>query len=143
MTKRWSALIMSMGLLAVAGVAVAAEGPTESVPPGPPAEVLERVAEATSEARAAVQDLEADLEDDDDMAGRGTEAFAARHRELAAKHAGKPGNAARVHEALANGESPAGLGQEHAAAVHELNAARKALRAAGEHPGRGVGRAGK
>jgi hypothetical protein len=87
--------------------------------PEPPNEVVAAAWAAADEARAAAQALATAAEDDDagDPQGFGTEAFQRRHADLAARHKDRPGNAWRVHQALASGESPAGLGQQQAAAA--------------------------
>jgi hypothetical protein len=134
-------------MAAVAGVLLAGTAVTavaaQDDRPEPPNDVVAAAWAAADDARAAAQALGAAAEDDDagDPQGFGTQAFRDRHADLANRHEGRPGNAWRVHQALANGDSPAGLGQEQAAAARGLAQARQALGGDGdEHPGRGLGR---
>lgn len=143
--RRLVAVGTAAAVVAVGAVAaVAAEG-------GPPADVVAAAQSAATNARDAARALvvqaqaqqengETEEASEGDTEGKGTAAFQERHAALAEKHAEKPGNAARVHLALANGESPSGLGQEQAAANKAMKEARKALKAEGEKPGRGLGR---
>lgn len=111
----------------------------------PPQVALDASDGAAEAAAANARDLTAQIDEAGAPQGRGSEAFARRHRDLAAKHAEHPGNAAAVHEALADGESPSTVngssergnsanapGQARRAEVHALNEARKALRDADE-----------
>lgn len=136
--RRILAATVTSALLVGGGVAAATEGDT--APNGPPEHVLTLARGAAAEARAAAQELGQDPSGVSQ--GFGSEAFAERHASLASRHAEHPGNAARVHAALAAGQSPAGLGQAQADAVHALNEARKALGGStdDDRPGRGLGR---
>jgi peptidoglycan hydrolase-like protein with peptidoglycan-binding domain len=131
------AMVAGLGLAATTVTAVAAQDNR----PDPPNEVVAAAWAAADEARTAAQTLATAAEDDDtgDPQGWGTEAFKQRHRELAERHRDRPGNAWRVHDAMSRGESPAGLGQEQAAAARGLAQARQALDGE-ERPGRGLGR---
>jgi hypothetical protein len=133
-----AAATIGVALVIGGGAALAAEGGQDGAPTGPPEHVLEVARGAAAQARAAAQEVEDEATGAPQ--GRGSEAFAARHAALADKHANHPGNAERVHEALAAGDIPAGIGQEQAAAAHAMAQANQALKAAGEKPGRGLGR---
>lgn len=137
--RRVMAMAAGVALAAATVSAVAAQDNR----PEPPNDVVAAAWAAADEARTAAQAVGAAAEDDDagDPQGFGTDAFRQRHAELAERHKDRPGNAWRVHQALANGDSPAGLGQEQAAAARGLAQARQALGGDGDqHPGRGLGR---
>ena len=110
----------------------------------PPQEAIDASNGAAAAAATAARDLNAQIDETGEPQGRGSAAFATRHADLAEKHAEKhaehPGNAAAVHEALANGKSPSSVagakdkgnsanaaGQARRAEAHALNKARKAL----------------
>lgn len=130
-------LAVAGALVAVAGVAAAA----------PPEHALELSRGAAEQAAAIVQDLNEQIEDTGGAPqGVDSDAFETRHEALAEKHSQHPGNAAAVHEALAESGSPsvagddAPPGQARSAQARALNAARAAI-SGDNHPGRGLGRA--
>lgn len=137
--RRVMAVAAGLALAATTVTAVAAQDNR----PDPPNEVVAAAWAAADEARTAAKALATAADDDVDDAGepqgRGTDAFKERHAALALRHEGRPGNAWRVHDALSRGESPAGLGQQQAAAARGLKHARQALDG-DERPGRGLGR---
>ena len=106
-TRRLLALFVGGTLAVGGGVAVATEGP------GPPEHAMALARGAAAEAQAVAQDLETQVEETGEPQGRGSAAFAERHAALAEAHAEHPGNAAAVHAALADGQSPAMVRGEH------------------------------
>lgn len=133
MNRRLTVLVAATGLvLGAAGTGFAT----------PPQLALDASNGAAAAAAEAASDLEDEIEESGEPQGRGSDEFKTRHAALAEKHrdAGNPGNAAAVHEALANGESPSTVkgnqdkgnsanapGQAKRAEAHALNTARKAL----------------
>lgn len=114
-----------------ASVAIAAEGPSDRA--------LEQARGAVAEARAVAQGLSEDPPGQAQKV-RAQAAKAAKWEALVAKFAGREhGNAGRVHEALLAGRSPSELAGVNAEAARVMAKANKALKAAGDKPGRGVG----
>ena len=132
--KRGARFTVALALLlaASASVAVAAEGPSDRA--------LERARGAVAEARAVAQGLSEDPPGQSQKV-RAQAAKAAKWEALVAKFAGRErGNAGRVHEALLAGRSPSELAGVNAEAAKVMAKANKALKDAGDKPGRGVGR---
>lgn len=95
-----AALVMAVPAVAVAAGEDAGGGQ-------PPEDVVEAARGAAAEASGVARELHAEIAENGEPQGRGSQAFADRHAELAALHAEHPGNAAAVHAALAAGEPPA------------------------------------
>ena len=126
------ALVVALVLGASASVAVAAEGPSDRA--------LERARGAVAEARAVAQGLSEDPPGQAQKV-RAQAAKAAKWEALVAKFEGRErGNAGRVHQALLEGRSPSELAGVNAEAAKVMAKANKALKEAGQKPGRGLGR---
>lgn len=130
--KRRVTLAAAVALLMTTSAAIAAEGPSDRA--------LERAKGAVAEARAVAQGLTEDPPGQTQKV-RAQAAKAAKWQALVDKFEGRErGNAGRVHEALLNGQSPSELAGVNAEAARVLAKANKALKAAGQKPGRGLGR---
>jgi hypothetical protein len=121
-----------VALALTASAAVATEGPSDRA--------LEHARGAVAEARAVAQGLTQDPPGQAQKV-RAQAAKAAKWEALVAKFAGREhGNAGRVHEALLAGRSPSELAGVNAEAARVLAKANKAMKEAGQKPGRGLGR---
>jgi hypothetical protein len=130
--KRRMTIAAAIALLLTASAAVAAEGPSDRA--------LERARGAVAEARAVAQGLTEDAPGQAQKA-RAQAARADKWEALAQKFAGRErGNAGRVHEALLAGRSPSELAGVNAEAAKVMAKANKAMKEAGQKPGRGLGR---
>lgn len=121
-----------VALALTASAAVATEGPSDRA--------LERARGAVAEARAVAQGLTQDPPGQAQKV-RAQAAKAAKWEALVAKFADRErGNAGRVHQALLEGRSPSELAGVNAEAAKVMAKANKALKEAGQKPGRGLGR---
>ena len=156
--SRIVALLAAALSLAGAAVAVAQEGAaplraSAEVAADEAAETAREIAEqATEQARDEAEDEDedeleaAETDEAGEPQGFGSEAFQRRHQLLADKFADidhpvfDEHPAARVHQSLANGEHPRGLGREQAAAARRMADARHEVAGEDARPPDGRGR---